>query len=114
MNAAPKDPLHREHRPPHPPPARAVGRYYLHDVIGSGGMATVHLGWMADTSRVVAIKRPRAELAKNPDFVTMFSDEARLALRVVHRNVVSAIELVQADGESFLVMEYVPGASVSQ
>ena len=110
MNAAPQE--HLERPPPQRP--RALGRYYLHDVIGTGGMATVHLGWMASASRIVAIKRLRADLAKNAEFIAMFADEARVALRIDHPNVVSAIEVVQADGESFLVMEYVPGASVSQ
>jgi eukaryotic-like serine/threonine-protein kinase len=105
MNAALKDPVESP---------RAIGRYYLHGLIGAGGMATVHLGWRHTASRIVAIKRLRAELTKNPDFVAMFADEARLALRIVHRNVVSAIEVVEADGESFLVMEYVPGGSLSQ
>ncbi len=90
-----------------------VGRYYLHDVIGTGGMATVHAGWMVDGSRVVAIKRLRADLARRPDFVAMFADEARIALRIADRNVVRAIEVVEAGGESFLVMEYVSGASLS-
>ncbi len=96
------------------PRPRAIGRYYLHDPIGAGGMGTVHLGWMIDASRVVAIKGLRAELVQDADCVALFSDEARVALRVVHRNVVRALEVVQTDEQSFLVMEYVRGAALSQ
>jgi serine/threonine-protein kinase len=80
-------------------------------------MATVHLGRLlgeAGFSRTVAIKRLHEHLAKDPDFVAMFLDEARLASRVRHPNVVSILDVVVLDKEVFLVMDYVQGASVSR
>jgi eukaryotic-like serine/threonine-protein kinase len=91
---------------------RVLGRYALYGEIASGGMATVHLGRLLGPvgfSRTVAIKRLHAQLAKDPEFVAMFMDEARLAARIVHPNVVPMLDVVALDGELFLVMEYVEG-----
>ena len=96
---------------------RLVGRYALHDEIAAGGMATVHFGRLlgqAGFSRTVAIKRLHAQFAKDPEFVAMFMDEARLAARIHHPNVVATLDVVARDGELFLVMEYVPGESLSK
>ena len=96
---------------------RSVGRYLLFGEIAAGGMATVHLGRLggpAGFARTVAIKRLHPQFAKDPDFVSMFLDEARLAARIRHPNVVPTLDVVSADGEIFLVMEYVQGASLSK
>jgi serine/threonine protein kinase len=96
---------------------RVVGRYVLYGEIASGGMATVHFGRLigpAGFARPVAIKRLHAQFARDPDFVKMFLDEARLAARIAHPNVVSTLDVVAEDGEVFLVMEYVPGTSLGQ
>src|SRR5580704_12395157 len=98
-------------------PIRAIGRYLLFGEIAAGGMATVHLGRLsgpAGFARTVAIKRLHAQYAKDPDFVSMFLDEARLAARIRHPNVVPTLDVVSTDGEIFLVMEYVQGASLSK
>jgi serine/threonine protein kinase len=94
-----------------------IGRYALHDEIAAGGVATVHLGRLlgqAGFSRTVAIKRLHAQFAKDPDFVAMFMDEARLAARIHHPNVVSTLDVVARDGELFVVMEYIPGEALSK
>jgi serine/threonine protein kinase len=93
------------------------GRYTLHGEIAAGGMATVHIGRQRGTagfSKMVAIKRLHAQYAKDPDFVSMFLDEARLAARVHHPNVVSTLDVIATDGEVFLVMEYIRGESLSK
>jgi serine/threonine-protein kinase len=103
-----------------PAPAGApllLGRYALHGEIASGGMATIHLGELrgpAGFARTVAIKRLHTPYAKDPDFVAMFLDEARLAARVQHTNVVSILDVFAADGELFLVMDLVQGATLAQ
>jgi serine/threonine-protein kinase len=97
--------------------ARILGRYALYDEIASGGMATVHLARLIGPvgfSRTVAIKRLHPHLANEPEFVAMFLDEARLAARVQHPNVVPTLDVVTTDGEIFLVMEYVRGESLSR
>jgi eukaryotic-like serine/threonine-protein kinase len=97
-------------------PARVVGRYAVYDEIAAGGMATVHLGRLVGPigfSRPVAIKRLQPQFARDPDFSAMFLDEARVAARVRHPNVVPVIDVVAEDGEILLVMEYVHGEAFS-
>src|SRR3982750_4359394 len=84
---------------------RVIGRYALFGEIASGGMAAVHVGRLVGPvgfSRTVAIKRLHPQFAKDPEFVTMFLDEARLAARVRHPNVVPTLDVVAAQGELFL------------
>jgi serine/threonine protein kinase len=93
-----------------------IDRYVLFDEIASGGMATVHYGRMigaAGFARTVAIKRLHPQFAKDPEFVSMFLDEARLAARIRHLYVVPTLDVVAHEGELLLVMEYVQGVSLS-
>src|SRR2546423_1236812 len=95
---------------------RALGRYALCDEIAAGGMASVHYGLLLGPvgfSRPVAIKRMHATLARDPEFVSAFIDEARVAARVRHANVVPTLDVVAEDGEVLLVMEYVAGESLA-
>jgi serine/threonine-protein kinase len=106
-----------------PPPAqvdatpRVVGRYALYQPIAAGGMAVVHLGRLLGPvgfSRTVAVKRVHPNFAHDRDFVVMFVDEARLAARIHHPNVVSTLDVVMDGGEILLVMEYVHGESLAR
>src|SRR5919198_6448896 len=96
---------------------RVVGRYALYGELASGGMATVHFGRLLGPvgfARTVAVKRLHPQFAKDPEFVSMFLDEARVAARVQHPNVVATIDVVATDGELFLIMDYVRGESLSR
>jgi serine/threonine-protein kinase len=96
---------------------RVLGRYALYGEIAAGGMATVHLGRLLGPvgfSRTVAIKRLHPQFAKDPDFVSMFVDEARLAARVQHPNVIPTLDIVSLEDELFIVMEYVEGESLAR
>ena len=98
-------------------PVRVVGRYALYNEIAAGGMATVHFGRLLGPvgfSRTVAIKRLHPQFAKDPEFVSMFLDEARVAARIRHPNVVPTLDVVATQGELFLVMDYVQGESLSR
>lgn len=102
---------------PETPSVRFLGRYALHDELASGGMATIHLGRLLGPvgfARTVAIKRLHAQYARDPHFVAMFLDEARLAARIRHQNVVPTLDVVALDREILLVMEYVHGESLSR
>jgi serine/threonine-protein kinase len=93
-----------------------VGRYVVYDELAAGGMATVHYGRMLGSdgfARTVAIKRLHGQYAKDPDFIAMFVDEARLAARIRHPNVVAMLDIAREDPELLLVMEYVAGATLS-
>jgi len=96
---------------------RRVGRYAVYDRIASGGMATVHLGRLVGPvgfSRLVAVKVLHPNLSRDPAFVAMFLDEARIAARIRHPNVVQTLDIDAADRDLFLVMEYVEGESLGR
>jgi eukaryotic-like serine/threonine-protein kinase len=98
-------------------PLRVVGRYALYAELASGGMATVHFGRLMGPvgfARTVAIKRLHPQYAKDPEFVSMFLDEARLAARIQHPNVAATLDVVATQGELFLVMEYLQGETLSR
>ncbi|WP_155798916.1 serine/threonine-protein kinase, partial [Sorangium cellulosum] len=90
-----------------------AGRYESLRAIASGGMATVYLGRAIGAGgfeRLVALKMMHPHIAAEPEFVAMFLDEARLAARVRHPNVVATFDLVE--DPLFLVMEYIEGPSL--
>lgn len=96
---------------------RKAGRYEIYEPIAAGGMATVHLGRLVGPggfAQTVAIKRLHAEYARSPDFVAMFLDEARLASRIHHANVVRIFEVFLDQGELLLVMEFVRGETLAR
>jgi serine/threonine-protein kinase len=96
---------------------QVVGRYALYDTIGSGGMASVHLALLLGPvgfTRTVAIKRLHPQFAADPEFVSMFLDEARLAARIRHPNVVQTLDVVASDGGLYVVMELVQGETLSR
>jgi serine/threonine-protein kinase len=93
-----------------------LGRYTLFAELASGGMATVYLGRLngpVGFGRTVAVKRLHPHLTRDPNFAAMFLDEARLAARIQHPNVVPTIDVVTSDDEVFLVLEYVRGESLA-
>jgi serine/threonine-protein kinase len=92
-----------------------IGRYDTLGVLGGGGMATVYVGRAVGAGgfeRLVAIKVMHPHLAVDPEFVAMFLDEARLAARIRHPNVVATIDVHQGTNDSYLVMDYVEGPSL--
>src|SRR5262245_22566519 len=84
-----------------------LGRYRVVRPLATGGMAEVLLA--SDGARHVVIKRIRGEQARDPQFVKMFLDEARLAGSLHHPNIVEVLEIFEQDGESFFSMEYIHG-----
>jgi serine/threonine-protein kinase len=98
-------------------PTRVVGRYAFYERIASGGMATIYLGRLcgpAGFAPTVAIKCLHESFANDAEFVRMCLDEARLAARIRHPNVVPVLDVVASDGVIFLVMEYVHGEPLSR
>jgi serine/threonine-protein kinase len=94
---------------------KQVGRYMIFREIAAGGMATVHLARMAGPvgfSRVVAVKRLHPHLVRDPELHSMFIDEARVASRIRHPNVVPLLDVVAEGGDIYLVMEYVEGEAL--
>lgn len=103
-------------RPKTARPYRTVGRYRVHSELAAGGMATVHLGCLlgpAGFSKLVAVKCLHEQFALEPEFVSMFLDEARLASTINHPNVVASLDVVAEQGELLVVMEYVHGETLA-
>ena len=95
---------------------RAYGKYYLIRKLAEGGMAEIFLAKQVGVEgfeRDVVIKRMLNHLSEVPDFVTMFLDEARLASRLSHPNIVQINDLGLADGCYFISMEYLAGEDFS-
>jgi len=89
-----------------------VDRYDILHKLAAGGMGSVYVAravGMGGFERLVAIKVLHPHLAEEGDFITMFLDEARLAARIRHPNVVSTLDVAQWQDLRFLVMDYVEG-----
>jgi eukaryotic-like serine/threonine-protein kinase len=94
----------------------AYGRYELLARLGSGGMAAVYLArarGLGGFEREVAIKITHAHLSDESDFVASLLQEARIAARIRHPNVVPVLDVGEEENEAFLVMDYVEGEVLS-
>ena len=96
---------------------RTFGKYRLLEPLASGGMADV---WRAEVTgaagvvKEVALKLVRGEYAARSEFVRMFVEEARLASRLGHANVVQVFEFDQVDGRYYIAMELVRGRDLGR
>lgn len=94
-----------------------IGRWEVIRRLGSGGMADVYLAHSkgeAGFEKLVAIKVMHAHLARNERAVEHFLDEARLAARISHPNIVQILDLGKIGNEYVIVMEYVDGVDLEQ
>ncbi len=92
----------------------SFGKYRLIAELGHGGMADVFLAVQAGPSgsgfrKLTVVKRLRQNLADEPEFVAMLVDEARIAARLNHPNVVQTNEVGQVGNHYFIAMEYLDG-----
>ncbi|MEO8438144.1 MAG: protein kinase [Chloroflexota bacterium] len=101
---------------PEPPPdvGRLVGeRYRLGEVIGVGGMATIHRAQDTRLDRWVAIKLLRREVIADTDIAMRFRREALAATVLRHPNIVACLEAGTDDGQPYLVMELIEGEDLA-
>ncbi|WPB92045.1 protein kinase domain-containing protein [Streptomyces malaysiensis] len=91
----------------------ANGRYQLRDLLGEGGMASVHLAYDSVLDRQVAIKTLHTELGREQSFRERFRREAQAVAKLTHTNIVSVFDTGEdsIDGSlmPYIVMEYVEG-----
>jgi predicted ATPase/tRNA A-37 threonylcarbamoyl transferase component Bud32 len=88
------------------------GKYTLIRKIGTGGMAEVFLARATvaqGLAKTVVIKKIHTAYARNRQFVTMFFDEAKIALGLNHPNIIQFFDYGQVGDTYFLAMEYVEG-----
>ncbi len=94
-----------------------LGKYQLLAVLGRGGMAEVFLALSRGAmgfDKLAVIKRLRPGLADDENFRTMFLDEARLAARLNHPNVVHTYEVGEHEGVYYIAMEYLEGQPLNK
>ena len=92
-----------------------VGRYQLLAPLAAGGMGSVYVARAVGAGgfeRRLAVKVLHQHLAQHEQFVSMFLDEARLAARIHHPNVVPTLDVFEAEDRYVLVMEYVAGVEL--
>lgn len=100
-----------------PDDPNVIGKYHLLATLGRGGMAEVFLAVIqgpAGFSKLVVLKELRPELSSEPEFLSMFLDEARLAARLQHPNVVQTNEVGHEGSRHFIAMEYLDGQPLSR
>ena len=88
--------------------------YEIHELIGRGGMGTVHRARQRSLDREVAIKLLSPDLASTPGFAERFEREARALAKLNHPHIVTVHDFGCVQGHFFLVMEYVTGVSLRQ
>ncbi|MBZ9640465.1 protein kinase [Streptomyces sp. PSKA30] len=93
--------------------ALAGGRYQLRDLLGQGGMASVHLAYDSVLDRQVAIKTLHTELGREQAFRERFRREAQAVAKLTHTNIVSVFDTGEDELDSmttpYIVMEYIEG-----
>ncbi len=92
-----------------------LGRYQVINRIASGGMAEVFLAKAVGAmgfQRLVALKLIHANFTRDPEFVKMFIDEARIAMHLHHRNIVQVFDLDKTNDTYFIAMEFVHGVNL--
>ena len=93
------------------------GKYTLFERIGRGGMADVfkaRIQGPAGFERTFVVKRILPHLSDDPSFTKMFIDEAKIAAKLAHPNIVQVFELGSVDDEYFMSMEYVRGHDLAE
>jgi len=93
---------------------RQLAGYKLIEKVGAGTMGTVYKARQLSLDRIVAIKILSPHLARNPDYVERFLREARAVAKLNHPNVISGIDVGEADGVRYFVMEFASGLPVGK
>jgi serine/threonine-protein kinase len=109
----PSKPTVRKSAPDAPVPESPVKGYTFLRRLGQGGMGEVFLARQESLDREVAVKLLPPELAaKDPAYVEHFVKEARSAGKLSHENITGAVDVGEAGGRYYFVMEYVPGETL--
>jgi len=95
----------------------SINRYEVVRKIARGGMGEIYLArqiGFGGFAKDVVLKKIHDSFADDPQFVTMFLEEARIAAMLNHSNIVQIFGLGQRKKSYFIVMEYVQGLSLSR
>ena len=86
--------------------------YQIMGKLGAGAMAIVYKARQVSLDRTVAIKILPKKFSENPDYVERFYKEGRAAAKLNHNNIVQAVDVGEAAGHHYFVMEYVEGKTI--
>ena len=89
-------------------------RYFLRELIGSGGMADVYLTWDKLRSVRLAVKVLRRDLCRSTRFLQQFAKEAEILNKLEHPNIVRLYEFEKDGDAAFIVMDWVEGTNLRQ
>lgn len=95
---------------------RRVGRFTITSHLASGGMAELFVARqeaVGGFEKDLVLKMLQERYAENPRVVEMFLDEARLAAKLNHQNIVHVYDVDEADGIRYIAMEYIHGETVT-
>ncbi|MCK4850719.1 MAG: serine/threonine protein kinase [Phycisphaerae bacterium] len=95
-------------------PLRQIPGFQMLEKIGSGAMATVYRAKQISLDRIVAVKIMPKHLSRDREFVERFYKEGQAAAQLNHNNIVQAIDVGEAGGYHYFVMEYVEGESIHE
>jgi serine/threonine protein kinase len=91
-----------------------IGRYRVVERLGQGGMGVVYKARDTLLGRFVALKALPPESVADPQRRQRFIDEAKAASALQHPGIVSVFDVVEAEGQVFIVMEHVAGGTLEQ
>src|SRR5450432_3349986 len=95
---------------------RRVGRFTITSHLASGGMAELFIARQEAAGgfeKDLVLKMLQDKYAQNPRVLGMFLDEARLAAKLNHQNIVHVYDVNEADGVRYIAMEYIHGETVT-
>src|SRR4029453_8388150 len=96
------------------PPGTRLGPYEIVTVLGAGGMGEVYKARDTRLGREVAVKTLPSLAASDPERRARFEQEARSASALNHPNIITVLDIGDADGTSYIAMEYVEGRTVRE
>ena len=93
-------------------PGTVLGAYEVHELLGQGAMGTVYRAYHTGLARTAAVKVLQA-LAPDPDAAARFRREAQAIAQLRHPNVLNVYDFGDHEGTPYMVVEYMPGGSLS-
>jgi serine/threonine-protein kinase len=92
----------------------AIGRYRILERLGKGAMGVVYRARDDQLARDVAVKLMMADIEDEPETRTRFFREAQITSKLLHRNIVTILDVGEEDGRLFIVMELLKGETLTQ